>query len=92
LVYADDVNIFGGNIYNIKKITDALVVPSKETGLKVNSDETKYLVMSRDQKAGLSHNMKNDDSSYERVEQFKYFGTFLMCQNSIQEEIKSRLK
>jgi len=92
LVYADDVNIFGGNIYNIKKITDALVVPSKETGLKVNSDETKYLVMSRDQKAGLSHNMKNDDSSYERVEQFKYLGTFLMCQNSIQEEIKSRLK
>jgi len=92
LVYADDVNILGGNEHNIKKITDTLVVPSKEIGLKVNSGETKYLVMSLDQKAGRSHNMKNYDSSYARVEQFKYLGTFLMCQNSIQEEIKSRLK
>jgi len=41
-VYANDVNIFGGNVHNIKKIKDALVVPSKETGLKVNSDETRY--------------------------------------------------
>jgi hypothetical protein len=53
LVYADDVNILGGSIHNIKKITEALVVPSKDIGLKVNSDETKYLVMSRDQNAGL---------------------------------------
>jgi len=32
------------------------------------------------------------NSSYERAEQFKYFGTKLTCQNYIQEEIKSRLK
>jgi hypothetical protein len=36
--------------------------------------------------------MKNDSSSFERVEQFKYLGTNLTNQNSIQEEIKSRLK
>ena len=41
---------------------------------------------------GRTYNLKNDDSSYERVEQFKCLGTFLICQNSIQEEIKSRLK
>ena len=33
-----------------------------------------------------------DNSSIERVEEFKYFGTTLTNQNSIQEEIKSRLK
>ena len=92
MVYADDVSILGGSLHTIKKITDALVVPSKDIGLKVNSDETKYLVMSRDQNEGRSHNMKTDDNSYERIEQFKYLGTFLMCQNSVQEEIKSRLK
>ena len=36
--------------------------------------------------------MKTDNSSIERVEEFKYLGTTLTNQNSIQEEIKSRLK
>jgi len=36
--------------------------------------------------------MKMDNSSFERVEKFRYLGTILTNQNSIQEEIKSRLK
>jgi len=52
----------------------------------------KYVVMSRDKNAGWSHNIKIDNSSFERVEEFKYSGTALTNQNSIQEEIKSRLK
>jgi hypothetical protein len=51
-----------------------------------------YIVMSRNQNAGQNHNIKVDNKSFERVEQFKYLGTTLMNQNSIQEEIKSRLK
>jgi len=49
------------------------------------------MVMSRNQNAGGSHSIKIDDSSFERVEQFNYLGTTLTFQNSIQEEIKSRL-
>ena len=48
--------------------------------------------MCRDQNAGRSHNMRNDNRYFERVEEFKYLGTNLRNQNSIQEEIKSRLK
>jgi len=48
--------------------------------------------MSRDQNAGRSHSMKNDNSSIERVEEFRYLGTTLRNKNSFQEEIKSRLK
>ena len=55
-------------------------------------EKTKYLVMSRDQNTGRSHSIKIDNSSFEREEQFKYLGTTLTNQNSIQEEIKSRLK
>jgi len=76
LVYADDANKLGG-IHTIKKNTDALVVACKETGLKVNDDTTKYLVMSRDQNVGQSSNIKIDNISFERVEQFKYLGTTL---------------
>ena len=46
----------------------------------------------REQTAGLSHTMKVDNISTERVEEFKYLGMMLTNQNSIQEEIKSRLK
>jgi len=42
--------------------------------------------------AGRGHSVKIDNSSIEKVEEFKYLGTTLTDQNSIQEEIKSRLK
>ena len=48
--------------------------------------------MSRDQNAARSHTMNVDNSTFERVEEFKYLGTTLTNRNSIQEEIKSRLK
>ena len=45
---------------------------TKEIGLEVNADKTKYMVMSQEQTAGLSHTMKVDNSSIERAEEFKY--------------------
>jgi len=92
LVYADDVNILGGSVQTIQENTEALVVASKEVQLEVNADKTKHRVMSRDQNAGQSHGTKIDNSSFERVEKFKYLETTVTYQNSIQEEIKSRLK
>jgi len=62
-----------------------------ETGLQVNSDKTKYMVTSRDQNARRNHIMKTDNSSFERVDEFKYLGTTLTNRNSIQEKIKGRL-
>jgi hypothetical protein len=68
LVYSDDVNILDGSVHIIKKNAD-LIVASKEIGLEVNADKTKYKVKSRDQNAGRSHRIKTDNSSFERVEQ-----------------------
>ena len=48
--------------------------------------------MSRDRNAGRGHSVKTDNSSIDRVEEFKYLGMTLTDQNSIQEEIKIRLK
>ena len=50
------------------------------------------MVMSRDRNAGQGHSVKIDNSSIERMEEVKYLGTTLTDQNSIEEEIKSRLK
>ena len=76
----------------VKENAESLVVATKETGLEVHADKTKHVVMSREEMAGLSHTMKADNSSIERVEGFKCLGRTLTNQNSIQEEIKSRLK
>jgi hypothetical protein len=48
----------------VKKNTEAVVVASNEIGLEVNPDSTKYMVMSRDQNAGRSHNIKTHNSSF----------------------------
>ena len=86
------INMMGGSVRTITGNAEVLIVASKEIGLEVNVDETKYMVMSRDQNAGRSQNMRIDNRSFERVEEFKCLGTTLKSQNSIQEEFKSRLK
>jgi len=68
-------------------VAEVLVDASKENGLELNGDKTRYMVMSRDQNAGQIHNMKSDNSSFERVEEFMHLGTTLRDQKSIQEEI-----
>jgi len=50
------------------------------------------MVMSQDQNAERSYNIKTDSISCEGVEEFRYLGTTLTNQNTIQEKIKSRMK
>ena len=91
LAYAD-VNILGGSIHTPKENAEALVATTREIGLEVSADKTEYMVMSRDQNAGRNQSVRMDNSTFERVEEFKYLGTTLTLQNSIPEEIKSRLR
>ena len=91
LVYAFGVNILGGNVHNMKKNAHSLVVVSMEIGLEVIFEKTTYMVMFRYKNAARSHNIKIDNSSFERVEEFKCLGTTLTHQNSIQDEIKGKM-
>jgi hypothetical protein len=65
LDYAVDVSILGGSIQTIKKHS-IFLVGSKEIGLEMDADKTKYVVMSRDQNAVQSHNIKIDNSPLKR--------------------------
>ena len=79
----------GGSVHTIQKRTESLLVGSKKTGLQVTADKTKYMAKSRDQNAGRSHNKKIQNSSLERVEEFKYLGKTLTNQNYIREKLRA---
>jgi hypothetical protein len=47
--YADDVNLLGDNIDTIKRNTQTSIDASKEVGLEVNTEKTKYMLLSHQQ-------------------------------------------
>ena len=58
LAYADDDNILGERLHNVKKSTEALVVATKEIGLVVNADKLEYMFMAIYKNGGRKCNIK----------------------------------
>jgi hypothetical protein len=52
-----------------------ILVASKEIGLKMNAEKTKYMIMSGKQNAGQIYIIKVSNKSFEGLERFKYSGT-----------------
>jgi hypothetical protein len=84
--------MLGGRVHTVSKNAQTLIVANKKTGLEVNVDKTKYMIMSRDQNAARICSLNIDNISFERVEMFRYLGTTVKDLNSIQDEIKCRLE
>jgi hypothetical protein len=64
LAYADDVNLLADNTYTKNKNTEFIIDVSKEVGLAVNTDKTKYMLISRHRSAGQNHSMKIANRSF----------------------------
>jgi hypothetical protein len=58
LANADNMNLLGDNIDTMKKSTQNLIDTSEEVGLEVNTEKTKYMLLSRHQNAGQNHDIK----------------------------------
>jgi hypothetical protein len=90
-VYADVVNLLGGNTNIIKENTETLIDAGKEAGPEANVWKTKYMLLSRHQNVGQNRDMNTANRCFENVAQFRYLGTTLTDQNLIEEGIKRRL-
>jgi hypothetical protein len=75
----------------IEKNTETLIDASKEVGLEINVEKSKYMLLPRHQNAGQNRDIEKANRSFENVSQWKYLGTTVTNQNLIQEEIKRRL-
>ncbi|KAJ4434599.1 hypothetical protein ANN_23161 [Periplaneta americana] len=91
LVYADDVNMSGESPQTIRENTGILLEASKEIGLEVNPEKTKYMIISRDQNIVRNGNIKIGNLTFEEVEKFKYLGATVTNINDTREEIKHRI-
>jgi hypothetical protein len=74
--------------HTITKNTETLIDNCKEDGLEVNSEKTKYMLLSYHQNAGQNNDIKTANRSFENVAELKYFGTIVTNKNSIHKKIK----
>jgi sorting nexin-29 len=91
LVYADDVNLLGDSVNTTEENTECLLEASRDIGLEINAEKTKYVTMACHLNSGQNHNTRTTNESFGNVEKFKYLGTTLTNQNDIHDEIKCTL-
>jgi hypothetical protein len=58
LVYADDINLLDNSVNTIKENSETLLEASRDIGLKINAEKTKYMIMFCHMNSGQNQNIR----------------------------------
>jgi hypothetical protein len=85
LVYANDFNLLVDSVNTIKENSEPFLEASRDTGLEINAEKVKYMIMSLLPNSGENQNIRIANEWFETVAKFKYLGTTLTYQNDIRD-------
>jgi hypothetical protein len=61
LVYADDINLLGDSVNTIEEKIQTRLEASRDIGLEINAEKTKYMIRSRHPNSGQNQNIRIAD-------------------------------
>ena len=94
LPYADDILLTSSNIENLECLVTSLNNTCAKFGLKMNLKKKKFMSISPNKTTRLNITptlQMSDDTNIQRVSQFKYLGSILRSDNSVDAEVESRI-
>jgi hypothetical protein len=83
LVHANDVNLLDENMNTINRNIEGPFDAREGADLEVNAEETKYMIMPHNQKAGQNYDIKISNKLFENVVTFKYMGMTVTNHNGV---------
>jgi hypothetical protein len=69
--------LLGDSINTIKEDAETLFQASRDVGLEIHAEKTKYMFMSRYPNSGQNQNIRIANESFENVAKFEYLETTL---------------
>ena len=90
--YADDTVLLADSMADLQKLLDMINERGRAMGLEINTKKTKFMIVSRNPQNHRDAVLTCNDRPLQRVDKFRYLGTWLCDSWESDVEIRSRIE